>query len=77
MLQILERIQRLLHDGVARLTPQLRDERDATPIVLVGGVVEASGPWRSDTSIHGGGWCRNTDKRRLDGEAYQRVLATR
>ena len=55
MLQILERVERLLDDCMARLTPQLRDERDATAIVLVSGVVEASGPWRSGASVHRGG----------------------
>ena len=52
VLEVLERVERLLDDGVARLAPQLRDERDATGVVLVGGVVEASGPRWSDAFVH-------------------------
>ena len=76
VLEVLERVERLLDDGMARLTPQLGHERDATAIVLVGGVVEATGPWGSDASVHGGGW-GGTQTCRLDAEMYQRVLAAR
>ena len=46
MLEVLERVERLLDYRVGRLAAQLRHERDATRVMLVGGVVEAIGPWR-------------------------------
>ena len=52
MLEILERLECLLDDGMARLTPKLRHERDAARIVLVLGVVEATGPGWSETLDH-------------------------
>ena len=44
VLEVLERIECLLHDGVGRVAPELGDERDAAGVVFVGGVVEAGGP---------------------------------
>ena len=52
MLEVLERVERLLDDGMARLTPQLRDQRDAAAVMFVCGVVEASGPRRSGSMVH-------------------------
>ena len=54
VLEVLERVERLLDDGMGRLAPELRDERDAARVVLVGGVVEASGPGGSSIRVHKG-----------------------
>ena len=48
VLEVLERVERLLDDGMARLAAQLGDHRDAAGIVLVLRVVEASGPGGSE-----------------------------
>ena len=65
VLEVLERVERLLDDGMGRLAPQLRDERDAARVMLVGGVVEASGPGGSSVRVHKG-WKRGAP---LDGES--------
>ncbi len=52
MLHVLEGAERLLDYRVGGLAPELRDERDPARVMLVGGVVEASGPGRSE-SVHG------------------------
>ena len=46
MLQIVERLQRLGHDVVARNVVQARDHGHAARIVLVARVVETVGLWR-------------------------------
>ena len=51
MLEVLERVERLLDDGMARLPPQLGDKRDAARIVFLVGVVEAGGP-RLSGAVH-------------------------
>ena len=48
MLHVLQRLEGLLHHGVAGLAPELGDEGDAAGIMLIGGVVESSGPGRSE-----------------------------
>ncbi len=43
VLHVLQSLQGLLHHGVAGLAPQLRHQGDAAAVVLICGVVEASG----------------------------------
>ena len=52
MLEVLERVERLLDHRVTGLAPQLRDQRDAARVVLVRRVVEACGPRRSCSVVH-------------------------
>ena len=47
MLEVLERVEGLLHDRVSRFPPELGDQRDTARVMLVRGVVETSGPGRS------------------------------
>src|SRR6202022_806353 len=73
MLEVLERVERLLDDRVAGLSPQLRDQRDPAAVVLVGWVVEASGPWRSGARIH----LEKVLEARTDGGAADRKGTSR
>jgi hypothetical protein len=49
MLEVLERIEGFLDHGMARVAPQLGHQRNAAGVMLVCGVVEASGPGWSGT----------------------------
>jgi len=75
MLEVLQGIERLLHDRVARLTAQLCHQRDAAGIVLVVRVVEASGPRGSETLFHGrrsAGRPGDRGRSRVSDRCYQR-----
>ena len=52
MLEVLQRVERLLDHGMTRLSPQLRHEGDAARVVLVGGIVEAHGLWGDEAILH-------------------------
>ncbi len=52
VLEVLERVERLLDHRVACLAVELCDQRDAARIVFVCGVVEASGPGWSGAVVH-------------------------
>ena len=52
MLEVAERLEALLDHRMRRLTPEFRDERDATGIVFGGRIVEASGPRSGGCVIH-------------------------
>ncbi len=52
MLEVAERLEALLDDGVRRLAPQLGDQRDAARVVFVVRVVEAARPPCGGCLIH-------------------------
>ncbi len=54
VLEVAEGLKALLDDGVGRLAPELGDQRDATGVVLVGRVVEATWPRHCGCLIHRG-----------------------
>ena len=69
VLEVAERLKALLDDGVGRLAPELGDQRDATGVVLVGRVVEATWPRRCGCLIHRG----SRPWRDAGGEERERV----
>ena len=52
MLEVAERLEALLDDGVRRLAPELGDQRDAAGVVFVVRVVEAARPRCGGCLIH-------------------------
>ena len=52
VLEVAERLEALLDDGMRRLPPQLGDQRDAARVVFVVRVVEAAGPPCGGCLIH-------------------------
>ncbi len=69
MFEVLERVERLLDDGVGRLAPELGDERDAAGVVLICGVVEASGRGCGGSGFH------RSRRRRKAARAGPQVVA--
>ena len=72
MLEVLERLQRALHDTVVRALGQLRDERDAARVVLESRVVEAVGRLGRSVEIHVRCSSCGFQALRRNGEGYQR-----